>query len=383
MSFYGNIKRVDSSPYVFDRIYPNRKAMEDAAAKAEGDGIYIGRYVLVKYTCQYKNPNDSNSYAIESIEKYTSTDSGATKEYSQGYQQNINTDTSIYNDTFDGTVWQKIYTNIINEDSSITTKEKYIMIAELNAAIPKIDLSTINAKYLENGEEKWHIPAVDLLASTEESYNFVMPEPLKLAVDSNLNYGKELIESPAIRKVLIKNDNEEIQVIDTSTGAAAHKNEIINGLEAQYNTIDWENIFLENSNTEIDGKVLKMQMYGIGQLISNIYDLLYGIPDSEVGTRPFYTGKDISEILNNYDKGLIGILTSISSEMKGDPSQDTYGRTLQSGQYYYLISKWGDAQENPDSFIENVPKVVGKKEEGAAKAHFWLDFDNETLSTVF
>ena len=46
MSFYGNIKRVQSSPYVFDKYYPNRAAMEDAVLT---DNVYIGRYVLVKY----------------------------------------------------------------------------------------------------------------------------------------------------------------------------------------------------------------------------------------------------------------------------------------------------------------------------------------------
>ena len=47
MSFYGNIKRINSSPYVFDKYYGNRAEMDDNASL---DGIYVGRYVLVKYT---------------------------------------------------------------------------------------------------------------------------------------------------------------------------------------------------------------------------------------------------------------------------------------------------------------------------------------------
>ena len=47
MSFYGDIKRIRSSPYIFDKYYPNRKAMED---NCPTDNVYIGRYVLVKYT---------------------------------------------------------------------------------------------------------------------------------------------------------------------------------------------------------------------------------------------------------------------------------------------------------------------------------------------
>ena len=51
MSFYGNIKRVQSSPYVFDKYYPSRRAMENAAAY---DNVYVGRYVLVKYTFSFE-----------------------------------------------------------------------------------------------------------------------------------------------------------------------------------------------------------------------------------------------------------------------------------------------------------------------------------------
>jgi hypothetical protein len=29
MSFYGNIKRVNSSPFIFDRYYPSRWEMQD------------------------------------------------------------------------------------------------------------------------------------------------------------------------------------------------------------------------------------------------------------------------------------------------------------------------------------------------------------------
>ena len=58
MSFYGDIKRVQSSPYVFDKYYPNRDTMENAATT---DGIYVGRYVLVKYTVK-DSRDESNDY---------------------------------------------------------------------------------------------------------------------------------------------------------------------------------------------------------------------------------------------------------------------------------------------------------------------------------
>ena len=50
MSFYGNIKRVNSSPFVFDRYFPSRKDMEEKLENAS-DGVYVGRYVLIRYDC--------------------------------------------------------------------------------------------------------------------------------------------------------------------------------------------------------------------------------------------------------------------------------------------------------------------------------------------
>ena len=47
MSFYGDIKRVQSSPFVFDKYYSSRAEMEE---NMNTDNVYIGRYVLIKYT---------------------------------------------------------------------------------------------------------------------------------------------------------------------------------------------------------------------------------------------------------------------------------------------------------------------------------------------
>ncbi len=48
MGFYGNVSNITRSTFQFDRIYSNRKAMEDALANGEDD-VYIGRYVLIEY----------------------------------------------------------------------------------------------------------------------------------------------------------------------------------------------------------------------------------------------------------------------------------------------------------------------------------------------
>ena len=48
MGFYGKVNRTDSN-FVIDVTYGNRAEMEDALLKEGGDGVFIGRYVLVDY----------------------------------------------------------------------------------------------------------------------------------------------------------------------------------------------------------------------------------------------------------------------------------------------------------------------------------------------
>ena len=59
MGFYGNITSTNKTQFTFDRIYPNRKTMDEWANKPVyqgewgdnhgGDGVFIGRFVLVEY----------------------------------------------------------------------------------------------------------------------------------------------------------------------------------------------------------------------------------------------------------------------------------------------------------------------------------------------
>lgn len=72
-SFYGNITDTGRAYFQFDRIFASRRDMDEAAA-AGADGIFPGRFVLVKYDPEentffswdilqgYKKPNDENNY---------------------------------------------------------------------------------------------------------------------------------------------------------------------------------------------------------------------------------------------------------------------------------------------------------------------------------
>lgn len=52
MGFYGNISNAGKTQMSFDRVYPNRKIMEE---NAPTDGVFVGRFVLVEY--------DDNTYS--------------------------------------------------------------------------------------------------------------------------------------------------------------------------------------------------------------------------------------------------------------------------------------------------------------------------------
>ena len=50
MGFYGNITNTSRTQFQFDKTYPNRAAMDNAA---KSDGVYIGRYVLIEYDTKF------------------------------------------------------------------------------------------------------------------------------------------------------------------------------------------------------------------------------------------------------------------------------------------------------------------------------------------
>ena len=89
--FYGDIKRVHSSPYVFDKIYPNRTIMDE---KCASDGVYIGRYVLIEYNCCYENENSDELVYFDRINADSENSS-----IDDRYQANIDADTTKYKDT--------------------------------------------------------------------------------------------------------------------------------------------------------------------------------------------------------------------------------------------------------------------------------------------
>ena len=413
MSFYGKVKRVQSSPFVFDKYYPNRKAMEDGAAS---DGVYIGRYVLVKYTCKYTSQeNDKliyfdkyddekakykevnmteekyspNTFYIKSGDNYLLSNAFQEDEtyyilekyISDDYTANVNIDINIYKDTFDGTVWQKIYTAATDSQDN-NSIEKYIMVADLHASVPRLELIEPHPapKYFadEDGQmvEKWRSIEINEESSSEDAYSISIPEILHLEVgDTGSNLFNPALLKPAERSII----NPEVG--PDENGVNGHDPSMF---DENNNYMRWKPYYnnVEVTSGDIDEKRLESKLNGLGQAISDVYDVLYGVPSGGTGQRPFFI-EDLSEILSQYDKGLVGILSSIATDIKGDPSKDYAGRKYQPGMYYYFISKWGDATEDPDNFIENIPRVIGSGDDYTnKKSHYKIDFNNEnwTLS---
>lgn len=91
-SFYGDIKVNPQISLVFDKTYPNRKAMEDAIKKnnldgsstgnINGDGVYNTRYVFINYGDRRYSPYhlveiQPSWYTVEDGKKYfKSTNAG-------------------------------------------------------------------------------------------------------------------------------------------------------------------------------------------------------------------------------------------------------------------------------------------------------------------
>ena len=162
MSLYGNVKKIGSAAFQFDRKYASRSAMDAAAAT---DGVYAGRYVLVEYGERFNGtkPGDTIQYNGQpgSYSKIKDGPNGielVTVYENDEFVDSANLDLRNYGATYDSTVWQKIY---INENG--VGKDKYVMVAELNAMAPKLDITQdapLTYKALENNIENYRTSGI-------------------------------------------------------------------------------------------------------------------------------------------------------------------------------------------------------------------------------
>lgn len=188
MGFYGNISNVNKTNMTFDKVYSNRKAMDENCAL---DGVYTGRYVLVEYEQYY--PLDTftkiyklsgsaegefsttytqyNQLVIEEnvvyrcviltnwlneavneddllLQYYSNIFYRGTLEDGKLYLKNITSETSERNYTTNFNIDRDEYDTSRGYDSTVWMKQydtngipKYVNIAELNSVVPTFDVS--------------------------------------------------------------------------------------------------------------------------------------------------------------------------------------------------------------------------------------------------
>lgn len=237
---YGNITNTARTQFQFDKIYPNRAAMDDACLN---DGIYAGRYVLVEYD---ENPSrgatelikkGANLFYYKDFENvqaipgktvavgqiyytvdeatgkhsfYESVESKnedgtitpqfillTTSPSLDNYDTNWKIDYSKYKRGFDSTVWQKVY----DKGSQV-----YIMVAELNTVVPNFTISadapteTALAPHIDND-------------STNLNVNIHMPTQwgMRVASAENNNLSDEKVEHEYIKYDNLGNEIKEIK----------------------------------------------------------------------------------------------------------------------------------------------------------------------------
>lgn len=418
MSFYGNISNDNKTNLTFDRIYPNRKTMDE---NVEKDGVFVGRFVLVEYDDNtytrrlgYKNPNEPYNklyldseyklpyflsedtkegyglqagdyvYVIEdglytyyraTGESYQADNSAVFQSitHSNGdpgdYVFNYNIDSSAYMGKFtngwDSTVWQK---------SIIDGKQKYRMIATLNSIIPRFGVVA-------------EAPSEDPIAphfgyeNTNVEYILHMPT----------NWGFRIKEAEDKE---FSDKNEKIEVFDEETGQIIEKTKYYdiyynkNGFDRDNRTyIEKEKDYIEllptgesgdiyivheNGETKLktskDIQEFSLHLPSIGNMASDFWDLMYGEErnteiswDNTDGIR--LITKDESTGNYNFDKEKIKTVAGIINS-----TQDLMGRIVRQG---------GNLE---DADFNHIYYRIPKEEDNFRAGFFIKTLSNELIS---
>lgn len=433
MSLYGNIKRIGSSTFQFDRVYSTRDEMDKACA---ADGVYAGRYVLVEYGERYTNDvsyievpsseefdaqqiyytkNNNNEYVRANITAfvdgitYFTLVSNLTE--TDEYKNNRETDLLAYGNVYDSTVWQKIYTNYtpVQTSDGITRTygEKYIMVAELNALVPQLSLipeenatlipdsnltseTELSGLFYGNENKKLHKvkeikniePHFDMTRDTELNYLLHMPKPMELKVDDDIHFHEKKFD---IYHTYSSGDLD---------GSENRGKNFIGWKPVLDHGVDSNN----NLTERVDFSQYSLNMYlpAFGDILGLLYDTLFGT-GSNGELRPFFRNRGIepnentdysdvanvqdvfNDLLSNNSEGLAGILSLLFSD-----------RSVPGETKFWVAADWlaKNMQNNSNTpGIINKPKVVlsgnDKSITSAYNGQYQIEFYNWELATIF
>lgn len=313
MSLYGNVKKIGSSSFQFDRVYPSRADMEDAKTT---DGVYAGRYVLVEYGQRFNDveSGDVVEYTGQPNE-YVRLENNTNGEITrvrvtekQSFTTNANKDLDRFGAVYDSTVWQKIF---------VGNTEKYIMVAELNAMAPKLDITQdspltykvgeeiedytkgivtgkldnegklIETVRLVNAEEIYNKPYFDTAIDTELSYLMHFPTSLNLEIDNNtVNFNEK-----GFNRAYSYGEDDGVSSIAWIPKGLEDYTIDSNGLtDINGNPLAHLN---DNVEQDVDTKMLFMSFPALGNAMNALYNLLYGRPEAgedltEGALRPYF-----------------------------------------------------------------------------------------------
>lgn len=257
-NFYGSINNAKKLQWSFDKVYANKKEMlEDISNNT--DGVFLGRFMLVAYG-----------------------------ESSEVYNQNYHIDREKYGETggFDGTVWQKIYTEgepdaqLVAKISATMPTMKLVIDAPTNSPIaPYFDSNSSNQVYnlhMQPSPGFWISPADHTVEYTDSIKDY--PSDVKT------NYYKYTYDSDT--------DSVITTTIDEDVDAAIYFNK--QGLDPltihyseddDYGDGDYIDIKLtgksgneygSDERVQPDTNELIMMLPSIGDTIASAWDLIYG-----------------------------------------------------------------------------------------------------------
>lgn len=331
MGFYGNISNAGKTQISFDRIYANRRQMEEFCSS---DNIFIGRKILIEYDDNtyprrqgYIKSEDINKDGL--VQLYLDTElinpyreAKSDKEVGYGFKEydivmvhyedyyyyyvcekfdkegiaqfslvkadsEKQTDYTInflidrewaknngidFANGWDSTVWEKIF---INDEF------KYVNIAELNSKLPKFDIRPYAPS------EKPKVPKFDEIGTNLDYYineQATWGFRVKPAEKGGLSDVKTIIDGEQcdadiyFNAQALKTDNDSVK---TRTLAPKNMENIIDLEEAA----SGNTYYLKDGNTETskelaDIKELKINLPGIGDVVARLWDLLYGEYDN-------------------------------------------------------------------------------------------------------
>lgn len=148
MGFYGNITNTSKTQFQFDKIYSSRRVMEESM---NGDGVFVGRYVLVEYdsdvTNVYKQQlyrKDDDYYDTNSQLYYLYLD--ANLEQKVQYRNSTENDTSINYGIYGDEAYKGAIAYVIEPSQSTT----YYQCVGSNGGYAVFQVIDTNSNYVFN-----------------------------------------------------------------------------------------------------------------------------------------------------------------------------------------------------------------------------------------